>query len=402
VESVIVPTPSSTVRPPSSVPEGQHAYNRKAKDRISPGLPLTLKANDPEPRPIDSVIVVGRKTDGDDSKIAGDSPELRSSTGNPLGPESSKIAGNSPELRSFIGNPPGPESSKIAGNSPELRYLAGNPPAAEGSKNAGNSPEPRSFIEHPPDPEAFDSDDSDVIDSDSEPPVTTEEYHVYISEFITKNNLTAFHDPNDPRVHELALNAANKAEKITTEFGLSPELTPKLTKLALYDFVILCGRGPPFPFLCNHCIPPWTAAKPQIDDSSSMQCEQRIPALKDTLKRVAEIATILEPSGIAVRFLNYNSDRKFDNLVSIEDIQAKVEAVKFEGCTKLGTVLDRKIVQPMIIRKAISKSFEKPVIVVIITDGEVSITDTMKHLKGFLFFSPDTLLREDSHMFGPL
>jgi hypothetical protein len=39
---------------------------------------------------------------------------------------------------------------------------------------------------------------------------------------------------------------------------------------------------------------------------------------------------------------------------------------------------------------------------VIITDGEVSITDTMKHLKGFLFFSPDTLLREDSHMFGPL
>lgn len=104
-----------------------------------------------------------------------------------------------------------------------------------------------------------------------------------------------------------------------------------------------------------------------------MQQEQRIPALKDTLARVAEIATILDPSGISIRFLNYTKDQKFDNLTTVEQIKVRVDAVKFDGVTKLGSVLNSKIVQPMIIRKAARETFEKPVIVVIITDGEVNL-----------------------------
>lgn len=111
------------------------------------------------------------------------------------------------------------------------------------SKNGGNGPRITSPIETLLTPEEDDSDDSeDPRGAVEPPPVTAKEHHVYISNFITENNLTGLYDLNSPRVLNLARLAANRAEEITTKYGLSPEETPKLTKLALYDFVILCGR----------------------------------------------------------------------------------------------------------------------------------------------------------------
>jgi len=115
-------------------------------------------------------------------------------------------------------------------------------------------------------------------------------------------------------------------------------------------------------------------AETSLDDSSSMTWdEQCIPTLKDTLSRVAEFATILEPGGISVRFLNYHED--FDGLVSAKEIEEKVAKVPFSGETKLGTVLNKKIVQPMIIEKVRKQKLKKPVFVVLITDGQVSRFD---------------------------
>jgi pyocin large subunit-like protein len=108
-----------------------------------------------------------------------------------------------------------------------------------------------------------------------------------------------------------------------------------------------------------------------------MTNDQRWETLKDILKRVAELANVLEPQeGMSMRFINYNYDGHFNNLRDTEEIGRIVDAMEPEGGTRLGNVLDEKIVQPMIVRKAIDGNFDQPVIVLIITDGEVSSTQS--------------------------
>ena len=113
--------------------------------------------------------------------------------------------------------------------------------------------------------------------------------------------------------------------------------------------------------------------------------EECIPALQNTLLRVARFATILEPKGLSVRFLNYHEDAtgECDNLVNPEEVEKIFMKVSFSGDTRLGGVLSSKIVQPMIIQKAAEKHLEKPVFVVIITDGEVSQHSFFKQCKGW-------------------
>jgi len=99
-------------------------------------------------------------------------------------------------------------------------------------------------------------------------------------------------------------------------------------------------------------------------------------ALEETLKRVAKFATVLSEDGISIRFLNYDGDNnsEFDNLAKVKDIDKKFARIQCVGSTKLGTILNNKIVEPMILSKAREKTLRKPVIVVIITDGEVRTT----------------------------
>ena len=96
-------------------------------------------------------------------------------------------------------------------------------------------------------------------------------------------------------------------------------------------------------------------------------------ALEETLKRVATFATVLSEDGISIRFLNYEKDKnsEFDNLTRVSDIDETFARIQCVGDTKLGTILNTKIVEPMILSKAREKTLRKPVIVVIITDGEV-------------------------------
>ena len=44
--------------------------------------------------------------------------------------------------------------------------------------------------------------------------------------------------------------------------------------------------------------------------------------------------------------------------------------IKFSGTTPLGTNLDRKVLQPLVIGPARSSQLRKPVLVIVITDGE--------------------------------
>ena len=105
-----------------------------------------------------------------------------------------------------------------------------------------------------------------------------------------------------------------------------------------------------------------------------MQSGNRIQALQETVHNIAKFAKKLEPSGISIRFLNFDQDEDgdFDNLNDLDDIDRKVKMVGNHGpCTRLGQELDQKVVRH-IVTKAASNDLKKPVIVAVITDGEVS------------------------------
>ncbi|ERF72750.1 hypothetical protein EPUS_04803 [Endocarpon pusillum Z07020] len=203
------------------------------------------------------------------------------------------------------------------------------------------------------------------------PPQTKEEYVEYAEDFVAKN-INNFVDVTEESVKSIAEVAAAQADIVATELGLRPEVTPGLVKLAFYDFVILC------------------------DDSSSMTFdEQCIPALNDTLRQVAHFATILQPKGISVRFLNHDEGnaRRYDNLTDAHDIAVKVSSVPFYGNTRLGSVLNDKIVRPRIIDKITSGKLERPVFVVIITDGQPT-DEHPESLRNTIRYCKDALSRQ--------
>jgi hypothetical protein len=97
----------------------------------------------------------------------------------------------------------------------------------------------------------------------------------------------------------------------------------------------------------------------------------RIPVLKDTLERVARFAIYLKSTRISLHFLNHTRDHGFDDLKSVEEIMSKVENVGFSGNTRLGTELNEQVVKPLI-KKAEQHELRRPLIIMIITDGEVT------------------------------
>ena len=105
-----------------------------------------------------------------------------------------------------------------------------------------------------------------------------------------------------------------------------------------------------------------------------MNIGHRIRTLKKTLHAVSDLATLLEPRGISVRFLNCETDTdgQFDDLANWDTIDDKIREVDFEGGTLLGSMLQEKIIYPFVL-KGDRVEEKRPLIAVVITDGEVRI-----------------------------
>ncbi len=132
---------------------------------------------------------------------------------------------------------------------------------------------------------------------------------------------------------------------IAQKFRISKELAYDLAPLALYDTVFFC------------------------DDSGSMEFEEqgeRVEDLKFILSRVADVITYFDSDGISVRFMNNNVAG--DNICSSAQALQLLSQVRFGGTTPIGTMLDRKVIQPFVTRGQL----QKPILCVIITDGEPS------------------------------
>lgn len=96
---------------------------------------------------------------------------------------------------------------------------------------------------------------------------------------------------------------------------------------------------------------------------------RRIAALQTFVSRVADVATHFDTDGIALRWLN--TDPGLDGVVDAADVHDVVSVHAFGGRTRLGTELWSKVLLPMLVGPARDGTLRKPVLVVVVTDGQV-------------------------------
>ncbi|GAA5926231.1 hypothetical protein JCM1841_001163 [Sporobolomyces salmonicolor] len=164
---------------------------------------------------------------------------------------------------------------------------------------------------------------------------------------VVDQNIQAFYpDPRqlEPLAHRIA--ASGALQKVAQEWRMPLEITMDLAKLALFDVVLYC------------------------DDSGSMAFEEggsRIDDLKLIVSRVAYAASLFDDDGIEVRFMN--SRVEGNGLRTEQEAMALVQQVKFSGLTPLGTALNNKVIEPLILGPARANRLKKPVLVIAVTDG---------------------------------
>ncbi|BGO95450.1 hypothetical protein NBRC10512_001418 [Rhodotorula toruloides] len=170
-----------------------------------------------------------------------------------------------------------------------------------------------------------------------------------LQQAVQDQNIHSFYPPGtlEPLAHHIAQSGA--LARIAHEWNLPMEIAMDLARLALFDVVLL------------------------VDDSGSMAFEEngsRIDDAKLIVSRVATAATLFDTDGISVFFLN--SPVVGQAVTNEQHAQALVSSVQFSGLTPLGTALNQKILQPLVIQPAYSNILRKPVLVILITDGEPS------------------------------
>ena len=148
--------------------------------------------------------------------------------------------------------------------------------------------------------------------------------------------------------------------------GLPEPYSIDLTTVSLYDVVVLGGR-----FLRAFSSVGGISLMRDLDDSGSMRKDDRYDLQKGTIRTIFGLATGISGSGISLKFLNSKKDFMFDNLTDINKLEEALAEVQPGGITKVGLALKEKVMIPML-KKADEKTLERPLLIVIITDGEAS------------------------------
>ncbi|KAJ3323562.1 hypothetical protein HDV06_001586 [Boothiomyces sp. JEL0866] len=246
-------------------------------------------------------------------------------------------------------------------NSPSPHYNTGfsSRPSSPNYASLHNSrpPSPRynpSYTEKltPPNTNSRPYSPTNILYHQNLPPNTPkDDFTVRIENIISKNHLEAFYPPGS--YNELVKRIKSiDVPSLAKSFGVPEEICKDLFALALYDIVIFA------------------------DDSGSMQFEdggERIQTLKTILSRVAQIGTLFDDDGIAVRF--FNSEQLGDNITNAKEVDDLIAKTEFVGITPIGTNLESKVLAPMVYESVSKQTFKKPILVFIITDGEPSGED---------------------------
>jgi len=177
-------------------------------------------------------------------------------------------------------------------------------------------------------------------------PITFEDHLESLASHIAEHSLEGVIPGDSPDPLEIAKRAEAEADQICAALGLSPYATPDLTKVSLYDVIVFC------------------------DDSGSMLVDNRFDDQRDVVKRISRIAHTYNRAGISLRFINSLDDDGYNRL-SHGDISFALGLVFPNGTTRLGTKLLEKVVLPFVIEPARRGELRRPVLISMITDGEV-------------------------------
>lgn len=108
-----------------------------------------------------------------------------------------------------------------------------------------------------------------------------------------------------------------------------------------------------------------------------MLSESRFHNLRRLVSRISQIAQSYHTSsggGISLRFVNFKNDSGFNHLPPRLADEA-LQQVHPRGSTRLGTQLLQKVIEPFVIQPARERKLNRPVLVVVVTDGEPSKED---------------------------
>ena len=164
---------------------------------------------------------------------------------------------------------------------------------------------------------------------------------------IQEKSLHNFFPPNSPQLDQIAGRAATQVQTIAQQWKINPEIAQDIVKLALYDVILY------------------------VDDSGSMAFEEngdRIDDLKLIINRVAFAAGLFDDDGIQVRFMN--SQEQGNGIRSPQQVDELLARIRFQGLTPMGRELQNKVLNPLVLGAARSGQLRKPVLVIIITDGQ--------------------------------
>ncbi|MCJ1431261.1 hypothetical protein MMC27_000612 [Xylographa pallens] len=178
-------------------------------------------------------------------------------------------------------------------------------------------------------------------------------YKQLLQSCIQENHLQTLYPPNDPRLDMYASKATTQVEQLCQKWRVPREVGQDVVKLALYDLIIF------------------------VDNSGSMEFEdggERKKDLQLILARVAYAASLFDDDGIQVRFMNAAEAQvdpaRLNGIRTEEQAEALVMHAKYRGLTPLGTQLRAQVIEPLVIQPARRGQLRKPVLVVVITDGQ--------------------------------
>lgn len=124
--------------------------------------------------------------------------------------------------------------------------------------------------------------------------------------------------------------------------------------------------------LCDELTPSDNSGSMQFDEGGS-----RIDDLKLILTRVVSVGTLFDDDGISIRFMNDQKAPKppfgpteLDGIRAEQQIEQIFTKVSFSGLTPLGTQLNAKVLEPLVLAKARRNALEKPILIITITDGQ--------------------------------
>ncbi|KAI5789450.1 hypothetical protein FPQ18DRAFT_403311 [Pyronema domesticum] len=177
-------------------------------------------------------------------------------------------------------------------------------------------------------------------------PKTKEQFQTAMSNMITFLGLDAMID--EETMTAFAEKAAKNITATLSDLGLPETSTMALTKVNLFETIFYC------------------------DDSGSM-AGSRYRMLKETISRLVPIATRLNERGVGLRFINSSTDSAHNHLTQ-QQVEQAIDNAPPSGGTPIGTVLERKIINPLIMEMA-NTPMRTPLLVSIITDGEPSGED---------------------------